>query len=291
MHVLLTGASGQVGRFIGAYLKERGHTVTVLGRSTPNFPHDGRVEWDLAHDRASLPAADALIHCAFAHVPGKYRGGEGDDPEGFARLNAGGTRALFEAAKAAGVKHTVFLSSRAVYRDSAKWTVLTENSAVAPNTLYGEIKLAGETMLESLCDASFRGTVLRATGVYGLPPGMDRHKWTDLFASFAAGEAMEPRVSTEVYGGDLADAVDLVLEKRSASGPDYDVFNVSDILLDRYDLLKFYAYAAAIPRPLPARADGPVGVMETGKLKVLGWSPGGKAFLEAFVQSVAHLHS
>jgi len=291
MHVLLTGASGQVGRFIGTALKERGHKLTVLSRGTPDLPHDGQVEWDLAHERVELPIADALVHCAFAHVPGKYRGGEGNDPAGFARLNVGGTQALFEAAKASNIKHAVFLSSRAVYRDCAKWTVLTEKSAVEPDSLYGEIKLAGEAMLERLCDTNFRGTVLRSTGVYGLPPGMDRHKWSDLFNRFTLGEVIEPRVSTEVYGGDLADAVDLVLEKRVSQDPYFDVFNVSDILLDRHDLLKFYAYAAAVPRPLPARADGPVGVMETGKLKVLGWSPGGKAFLEAFVQSVAHLHS
>ncbi|GGB58385.1 UDP-glucose 4-epimerase [Roseibium aquae] len=289
MHVLLTGASGQVGRFIGAALKERGNTLTVLGRQAPNIPHDAAIDWDLARDRVDLPHADALVHCALSHVPGKYRGGEGADPEAFVRLNVGGTRTLFEAAKASGIPHTVFLSSRAVYRDTAKWAVLTEHAPAVPDTLYGEVKRAGETMLESLCDDRFRGTVLRATGVYGLPPGLDRHKWSQLFERFARGETIEPRVSTEVYGGDLADAVDLVLEKRPATGPAFDVFNLSDLLLDRQDLLKIYAYAAAIPLPLPSRGAGPVGVMEPGKLNALGWAPGGKAFLEAFVQSVAHL--
>ena len=65
-----------------------------------------------------------FVHAAFEHVEGRYRGGEGDDPEGFRRANVEGSARLFEAARAAGVKRCVFLSSRAVYG--------TELAGIAP---------------------------------------------------------------------------------------------------------------------------------------------------------------
>ena len=100
MHVLVTGGTGQAGRFVVRDLAEAGHRVTVLGRS-------GEVAWRLG-DAVRLPAADALVHAAFDHVPGAYRGGEGGDPAGFWRRNFDGSVRLFGQARDAGVRRCVF---------------------------------------------------------------------------------------------------------------------------------------------------------------------------------------
>jgi UDP-glucose 4-epimerase len=42
---------------------------------------------------------DAVVHAAFDHLPGRYRGGEGDDPARFRRINLDGSVRLFESAK------------------------------------------------------------------------------------------------------------------------------------------------------------------------------------------------
>ncbi|WP_346895156.1 NAD(P)-dependent oxidoreductase [uncultured Roseibium sp.] len=287
MHVLLTGGTGALGRFIAAGLLEAGHEVTFLGRTKPEDDRVGFLSWDLSAPDIDLPAADALVHCALAHVPGRYRGGEGDDPAGFLLANVDGTRKLFQAAKAAGVRHCVFLSSRAVYADNGQWEVLTEAAQLRPDTLYGQVKLAGEEALRALCTEHFCGTSLRATGIYGLPPGATTHKWSELFFNFANGATVLPRVGTEVHGEDLASSVLLVLEKVGERSEPYQVYNVSDLLLDRQDLLKLYVEATGCETPLPLRAAGPVGVMEPGKLKVLGWAPGGMGKLREFVEAVA----
>ena len=44
-----------------------------------------------------------LVHAALEHVPGRYRGGEGDDPPRFWQLNVDGSVALLAAAREAGV--------------------------------------------------------------------------------------------------------------------------------------------------------------------------------------------
>ena len=101
MRIALTGASGIVGGFVLRAARAAGHHVTPLDRST-GF-HLG--------DAPDLSGHDALIHCAFAHAPGRYRGGEGDDPDTFLRLNRDGTFRLFDAAVRDGVDWVVFLSS------------------------------------------------------------------------------------------------------------------------------------------------------------------------------------
>lgn len=253
MRVMITGGGGLVGRFIVAEARARGHDVEVP------------VGWRLGDD-LPLEGVDLLVHAAFAHVPGRYRGGEGDDPAGFVRANVDGTELLFRRAARDGVGRAVFLSSRAVY-DGLDADVLTEEMPVAPDSLYGQVKLAGEKALA----AHLRGASLRATGVYG--PGV-AHKWGGLFADYLSGRAVAPRLATEVAGPDLAAAVFLPLE---------GVFNVSDLMLDRHDLLAEVARLTGCAHPLPARSEERVGVMATDRLRAAGWRPGGMARLRAML--------
>jgi nucleoside-diphosphate-sugar epimerase len=105
------------------------------------------------------------------------------------------------------------------------------------------------------------------------------NKWRPLFAAYLRGETIAPRVSTEIHGADLAAAV-LVLLERPETGP----FNVSDILLDRHDLLARVQRLTGCPHPPPPRPEGPPpGVMATERLRALGWRPRGLARLDAFL--------
>lgn len=282
MRILITGASGTVGRFLAARLAKEGHHITALGRiPADDLPYDF-ARYDLSDTSLRLPQADALIHCAFHHEPGKFRGGEGGDPDNFRKLNIEGTAALFQAAKTAGCRKAVFLSSRAVYGDVRRGDTLVETDDPAPDSLYGEVKLAGERVLDALCDARFAGAVLRVTGVYGVPPGTKRHKWSSLFEEYRSGAEIAPRCATEVHGEDLAAAVSLVLATLERG---HDVFNVSDLLLDRRDLLSFLSKDARRHTNLPDAATTLPGVMDTSKLRRLGWQPGGLERLKAFINT------
>jgi nucleoside-diphosphate-sugar epimerase len=263
MHVLVTGATGTVGRFLLPALAQAGHRVTTLGRA-------GDVRWTL-ETSTPLPPADALVHLALAHAPGRYRGGEGDDPAAFRRLNLDGTLRLFDAAHPARI---VFLSSRAVYGDQRRGETLREPDPCTPDSLYGEVKLAAEAALGP------RGAAVRATGVYG------GDKWDALFRAYRAGEPVPPRISTEVHGDDVAAALLLLL-----SSPETGAFNASDLLLDRHDLLARVQRLTRCPHPPPPRAEGPPpGVMATDRLRALGWRPGGLARLDAFLAEALDAH-
>lgn len=286
MKVALTGASGLVGHFILQGLRERGYEVVALGRS-PVAGAEHR-PFSLAEAaEAPLKDCEALVHAAFSHVPGRYRGGEGDDPEGFLRLNRDGSLALFEAARRAGVSRAVFLSSRAAYGSYPPGTALSEDMEARPETLYGQAKLAVEQGLAALSNGSFMGASLRATGVYGPPVPGRGHKWRDLFAGFEAGERPEPRAGTEVHGADLAQAVILLMEaERRGSGD--GLFNLSDILLDRRDLLAAWSEVTGRDGPLPEPADAAaVNAMTTRRIEALGWRPRGMAGLRPTLEAIA----
>jgi len=265
MKVAITGATGLVGRFITDALLAAGHEVTVLGRRAVA----GAAFHPYQLGDALHLDADVLVHAAFDHEPGLYRGGEGKDPEGFRATNLDGSLRLLRGFGG----RSVLISTRAVYGDHPAGTVLTEDLPIRPDTLYGEIKAAVER--ESTVS-------LRATGVYG--PGAG-HKWQPLFDDFLSGRPIPPRVATEVYGADVAGAVLTVLDRGEG------VFNVSDLLLDRRDLLAEVAVITGCAHDLPQRADrSAVNVMDCGKLLSLGWQPGGwgrlVASLPAMVQSV-----
>lgn len=288
---LVSGGSGFVGRFIVERLLDEGMSVRITGRTRPA---DGffsrsveffRQELDPESDFSVVfSGVDCFVHAAFDHLSGKYRGGEGSDPEAFRRRNHDGTLAFFHAAKAAGVRRGVFLSSRAVYGTQKPGAVLTEKTVPHPSTLYGEVKLAAERDILAMTGEGFEPVVLRITGVYGPAGEGRRHKWADLFDDWQAEREIEPRAGTEVHGEDVAAAVSLVLS--APDGIAGEVFNVSDIVVDRRELLGMAADITGVGKSLPAAAErAALNVMSCGKLRALGWRPGGHAKLAEFLRS------
>jgi nucleoside-diphosphate-sugar epimerase len=285
MKVLVTGGTGYAGRFIVEALLAAGHAVSSMGRTKPedkvfSNPVDF-IAGDLDPKNAStglFEGVDGFVHAAFHHVPGKFRGGEGDDPETFRRLNVDGSLALFEAAKRAGVARAVFLSSRAVYGTQSPGAMLTEDTEPHPDTLYGEVKLGVEKKQAAMADEDFLPVSLRVTGIYGPAGPGRRHKWAGLFADYESGKTIAPRAGTEVHGDDMAAAVRLMLEiDAEAIRAAGCLFNVSDILLDRHDLLAEHARLTGGTRPLPERADASAyNAMDCARLKALGWTPRGR---------------
>jgi len=291
MKALVSGGAGLVGRYIVETLLNSGYEVVTAGRTAPadglfSAPVGFRpltLHPGVNHD-GLFDGVDVFVHAAFDHLPGRYRGGEGDDPEAFRRRNLDGTVALFEAARQAGVRRAVFLSSRAVYDGVASGTSLVETLDLQPATLYGEIKLLGEQALAKLNGLDFVTANLRLTGVYG---DLRPNKWDGLFADYLAGKTIPARAGSEVHGRDAGQAVRLMLETdpRCIGG---QAFNVSDIIADTRSILTPLSLTLPDAPDLPQAADtAAVAEMDTQKIRQLGWQPGGQDLLTRTVGQLA----
>ena len=83
----------------------------------------------------------------------------------------------------------------------------------------------------------------------------------------------------------MADAVRIALDAPAAA-KDRHVFNVSDLFLDRHDLLSRYAAMHGITNAPPPRAPCPApNEMVCARLRALGWRTGGADRLEEFLRS------
>lgn len=264
MKIALTGGSGLVGGWIARAARQAGHQVVALSRPG----------WKLG-EIPDLTGCDALVHAAFQHVPGRYRGGEGDDPQGFVRANLDGSLSLFRAARDSGVGRAIFLSSRAVHDGYPPGMTLSDDLSPYPTTLYGSVKAEVETALTAMAGPGFCAASLRPTGVYG--PGRPQ-KWAGLIADFLAGITPPPAVATEVHGADLGDAAIRVLNDPQMAGS----YNVSDLVLDRRDLLQGVARLTGCTTMLPLRADASgLKLPVCARLARLGWRPGASRILLA----------
>lgn len=166
--VLVTGATGFVGRNIAATIRHAGMEAVAAGRSPADGPWERFIELDLR--RESVPQfprrLDAVIHAAgIAHdTTGKQF-----TDDHYEQVNARGAATVAEAAVAAGTKHFVLISSVKAMADSTCGAALTENSPCAPVTSYGRSKLKAERLVaERLTGTTCALTVLRLTPVYGM---------------------------------------------------------------------------------------------------------------------------
>ncbi len=297
MRVALTGASGSLGEFCARLGAERGWQQRVMQRSgvlTPQLaalPGLEPVAGALVDSDFStlLARCDALVHAAFAHAPGRYRGGEGADARGFWQLNLGATIGLLEQARALGVKRVVLFSSRAVFGPD-QTGCLSEAAAPEPDTHYGlqKLTLEGLARLYSHEPEAFAVACLRPTGVYGTRLDPQASKWAALARQIAEGHwPTSNRQGSEVHGGDVAEAVALLLTcpVEAMAG---QVFNASDILTSRQVVADLIGHTLGrVPPDTTAALEPMKGpLLATDKLAALGWQPRGQEGLTRDLQDL-----
>jgi nucleoside-diphosphate-sugar epimerase len=167
MLLALTGATGFIGQHLLRELPKRGHRLRVLLRRPASVPMEtaSAVIGDLARPlnmAAALEGVDAVIHSAgIAHAM------SGVPEDDYRVLNTEATIGLARAARQAGAKRFVFLSSIRAQCGPAADAVQTEAGEPAPTDGYGKSKLAAE---RGLAELDLDWVALRAVLVYG--PGV-----------------------------------------------------------------------------------------------------------------------
>jgi nucleoside-diphosphate-sugar epimerase len=175
MTVLLTGASGFVGKAVLNAAKQSGLKVRPVFRSIDSvkgYPEavlvsglDGATDWSQA-----LKGVDVVIHAAArAHIMLE----EALDPLAeYRRVNVEGTLNLARQAAAIGVRRFVFISSIKVNGEAtAPGRPFIADDAPAPEDAYGLSKAEAEAQLKQLVqEMGMEVTIIRPPLIYG--PGV-----------------------------------------------------------------------------------------------------------------------
>jgi nucleoside-diphosphate-sugar epimerase len=159
--MLVTGASGFLGRQVCAELLARGCSVAALVR-TPGSEPPGTVPvvGDLTNTAAITAAVHSVAPYCVIHLAAEI--GTQRDPRKIDEVNVRGMRRLVDACEALGVRRMVFVST--VVTGNAYGALLTEETLLPVQTAYGRSKQEGERILR---DSTLEGIVIRPGHIYG----------------------------------------------------------------------------------------------------------------------------
>ena len=164
--LLVTGASGFVGRAVVTAFALRGDAVRAAVRRPPEpaFPEPIEVMHhpDLSQSVDWAPALEGVDRVI--HLAGIAHAGRGIAPALYERINHLATAELASAAARAGIKQFVYVSSIRAQNGAAADHALTESDPAAPSDAYGRSKLAAEAAVQA---AGVPYTILRPVLIYG----------------------------------------------------------------------------------------------------------------------------
>lgn len=234
MRVLVTGATGFVGRALCPVLLNHGRQVVAVARKRGEWPEgcDTRLVADIGPDTdwtEALDGVDAVVHLAARiHV---VRETAADPRAAFRRTNVDGTLRLAQSAAQAGVRRFVFLSSVKVLGDVSPAGPLTESSAAEPQEPYGVSKWEAEQGLAQVArETAMEIVVLRPPLVYG--PGVKGNfralvRLLDRGVPLPLGAIGNQR--SLIYLVNLVDAIALCLSHDAAAGKTYLIRDGEDL--------------------------------------------------------------
>jgi GDP-4-dehydro-6-deoxy-D-mannose reductase len=293
MRVLITGASGFIGRYLSAYAVSQGHEVvgTYLSKeelSARDLPKDG-VEWvhlsmqDFSEIRSVVEASrgDAVFHLAAQ----AYAKKAWSDPLDTFRTNVLGTIALYEELRKHPPKNGVLLAASASAYGVAKELPIREDTPLNPTNPYGVSK-ACQDMLSLQYSLNFDLRILRARLFGTTGPGKTGDALNDFARQVASleldrkpGVLRVGNLSTRRDVVDIRDSVRalwLIFEKGNptepvnvGAGQSYSVAWIAETLVR----------LARVPieiRPDPALmrpTDEPENRSDISRLRALGFEP------------------
>jgi nucleoside-diphosphate-sugar epimerase len=236
--VLVVGGAGYIGSIVVRKLLDRGLRVRLLDKLTygdaaiaeiRNHPMLEFIHGDCRNIQDVVRAMSGVrevIH--LAAIVGDPACAA--DDQNAREINYAATRMMVEIAKGHGVERFLFASSCSVY--GASDTVMDEQSATVPISLYAETKLNSEKELLDAASSTFHPVILRFATVFGLAP---RPRF-DLVVNLLTAKAFQEGVIT-IFNGDqwrpfihVADVAEAVCQSLEAplERVSRQIFNVGD---------------------------------------------------------------
>ena len=233
--VLITGATGKIGRHVVEELLARGYHVRALtSKPVTAASARDRLEWRHLNFQESLDFDSLVQECAAVI----HLGAELSVTERMQRSNVDATRALAEASERAAVKFFCYTSSVSVYGSSRRRRVLEDTPVLTTDRdvsneywagevlrRYGLTKLQGEFAISTVAQ-NVEYVILRPTLVVDNQDLMELHDW-----SRAKKYLLSSRHAHYIYVRDVADAILWFMERglrRDQPLTGVNTFNLSE---------------------------------------------------------------
>lgn len=254
---LVTGGAGYIGSHIVRTLQQQGFEVEILDDLSTGklqrVPEGVVVHRVDLLDRAETAAVLATGgYEGVVHLAGKKQARESYSiPLEYWSVNLMGTASLLEAMVAAGVPYLLFSSSCSVYGSQSG---VNEESAIAPESPYGQTKAATERLISDVVASSpLTAVSLRYFNVIGCADFPEAHD--------VAQDSVVPRMVTAalegralpVYGVDRATPDGSCLR---------DYLDVRDIAAAHTAVTTALSQGVSVPSVVNASSGNPVSVLE-----------------------------
>jgi nucleoside-diphosphate-sugar epimerase len=239
--ILITGATGFVGRHLVPVLLSEHHCITLAVRRPEacfstwqngeqlRLVTTGSIETS-QNLREALEGVSTVVHlAALAHV---HDAGHVDNDGPFVAANITATERLVEAASQEDVKTFVNLSSLAAVTGNASSITVDDESDFIPPTAYGRSKRAAENAVHGLRDKGVLAVSLRPPLIVGADA---RGNWATLQRLAATGLPLP-------FGG--------VRNKRSMIGVRALAEAIAHLCAHPWPVAKSGAYCLADPEPV-----------------------------------------
>lgn len=225
MTILITGATGYLGKHVLKLLKKTSHTCIVVTRTEKTIPKkttelisvSGNItnKKSLVAIKKAFPSIDAIIHMA-ALVP---KNPTEDKETEMKKANIDGTKNLLDVF-GTNVKTVVYASTVEIYGLQEQTKPLDETVIPDPISWYAKTKLAGEKVCEEFSQkTSIPISLLRFSVMYGAGdtiaravPNFIKAALTQKEIKLHGGEELRDYVHIE----DCARAVILALQKKAS---------------------------------------------------------------------------
>jgi nucleoside-diphosphate-sugar epimerase len=171
--ILVTGASGFLGRHLVRLLRRRHRVIAIDRRTRADAEEAGHrtVEWyqidlsdaDAVHETCAEIRSGGTVDVA-VHLAAYYDFSGEEHPE-YERTNIRATRLLLDACRGLGLRRFVFASSVAACPFSKPGQPITESSPPEGDHIYARTKKAGESMLAEYVD-DFPSVIVRFAAMF-----------------------------------------------------------------------------------------------------------------------------
>ena len=160
MKVLITGASGFIGKFLSNYFIKKGWTIYGLSRKNPGFNHKNFIWVQSGIEQGSfhIEPVDFCIHTA-ALSPNLNA-----TTFSYVKNNVIGTNNVIQSIYDSGCRIFIFLSAVSVYGDVSD-SIINEDTQIINPSVYGASKYLSELQITE--QKSIKYAILRLPGVLG----------------------------------------------------------------------------------------------------------------------------